>query len=409
MRARVVRAALAAVFLPASAGAQVVSLTESEALAQLAPDSPRVQAARAGVDVVRADVLAAGRWPNPRVTFNREAVAGITENMVMVSQLLPVTGRRGLDISAASARAEAIASRAEDQVRRLRADLRLAFTASVGGTDAGARARSSAAIGCAIWQTCWPDARQPARRRASIGSGRSASSSRSMRIARQRRPTGHVRRPCWSASSRRPPSGRSRLRRCGPTGRARRFRRWRRSSPAAETARGEFVAWQREIDAAGFAERAAGRRRIPEPEVVGGTKSSNAGSGDVGTILSVHVVVPLFDRAQPERAAAEARGRQSRLEAEAFRRTVRGQIAAWRAAVVERREIADRYRAAAAAGADEIERIAVVSYEAGEHGILELLDAHRTASSARVRQAELEAGVREAEIELEFVSGWEIP
>ena len=40
--------------------------------------------------------------------------------------------------------------------------------------------------------------------------------------------------------------------------------------------------------------------------------------------------------------------------------------------------------------------------------ILELLDAHRTLSTARVRQAVLDAAVREAEIELEFVSGWEV-
>ena len=76
---------------------------------------------------------------------------------------------------------------------------------------------------------------------------------------------------------------------------------------------------------------------------------------------------------------------------------------------MERRAIADHYRAAIAAGSDQIERIAQVSYEAGERGILELLDAHRTAAAARVRQTELEAAVREAEIELEFVSGWEIP
>ena len=30
-------------------------------------------------------------------------------------------------------------------------------------------------------------------------------------------------------------------------------------------------------------------------------------------------------------------------------------------------------------------------------------------STARVRQAALDAAVRQAEIELEFVSGWEIP
>ena len=48
-------------------------------------------------------------------------------------------------------------------------------------------------------------------------------------------------------------------------------------------------------------------------------------------------------------------------------------------------------------------------YDAGEQGILELLDAYRTTSATRIRQAELDAAVREAEIELEFVSGWEIP
>jgi cobalt-zinc-cadmium efflux system outer membrane protein len=57
----------------------------------------------------------------------------------------------------------------------------------------------------------------------------------------------------------------------------------------------------------------------------------------------------------------------------------------------------------------EVERIAQVSYDAGERGILELLDAYRTSSSARVRQAGMDAAAREAEIELEFVSGWEIP
>jgi cobalt-zinc-cadmium efflux system outer membrane protein len=77
--------------------------------------------------------------------------------------------------------------------------------------------------------------------------------------------------------------------------------------------------------------------------------------------------------------------------------------------VIDRREAADRYRAAAVNSAGEIERIAQVSYDAGERGILELLDAYRTGASARVRQATLDAAAREAEIELEFVSGWEIP
>jgi outer membrane protein, heavy metal efflux system len=77
--------------------------------------------------------------------------------------------------------------------------------------------------------------------------------------------------------------------------------------------------------------------------------------------------------------------------------------------VEQRRDVAERYRSAAVQSAGEIERIAQVSYDAGERGILELLDAFRIGSSARVRQASLDLAVREAEIELEFMSGWEIP
>ena len=77
--------------------------------------------------------------------------------------------------------------------------------------------------------------------------------------------------------------------------------------------------------------------------------------------------------------------------------------------MIERREAADRYRAASTTLSADLERIAQVSYDAGERGILELLDAYRSGAAARVRQAALDAAARQAEIELEFVSGWEVP
>ena len=92
-----------------------------------------------------------------------------------------------------------------------------------------------------------------------------------------------------------------------------------------------------------------------------------------------------------------------------MRRSIRAEIAAWRTAVIERRAVAERYRLAVSGAASQIERITQVSYEAGERGILELLDAYRTAASARLRQVELDASARQAEIELEFVSGWTLP
>ena len=74
-----------------------------------------------------------------------------------------------------------------------------------------------------------------------------------------------------------------------------------------------------------------------------------------------------------------------------------------------RRAAAERYRAEAINSAAQIERIAQVSYDAGERSILELLDAYRVGVSARVRQTTLDLAVRQAEIELEFATGWEIP
>src|SRR5437867_8505942 len=127
MRTVVLCATLAALLLPSSGGAQSLPLTEQEVLARLSPESPRVRAIRATIDVARADVLAAGRWPNPRVTVDRESVAGVTEYLTMVAQPLPITGRRGLEVQAASAMVDASSNRSDDAMHRARADLRLAF------------------------------------------------------------------------------------------------------------------------------------------------------------------------------------------------------------------------------------------------------------------------------------------
>ncbi len=110
----------------APATAQTV-VTEADALARLSADSPRVRAIRATSEIARAEALAAARWPNPRGTFTREAVAGVAENMVTVSQVLPITGRRGLEAGAAAALVAASERRADNAIRQARAELRRAY------------------------------------------------------------------------------------------------------------------------------------------------------------------------------------------------------------------------------------------------------------------------------------------
>ena len=408
MRTFLVCAAFTAAVLPASARAQTVTLTEAQAVAQLGADSPRVRAARAAVDVARVDVLAAARWPNPRVTYNRESVAGVAENMFMIAQPLPVTGRRQLDVSAATSRVAASSSRADEQIRRVRADLRLAFTDLWAAQErerelvrsrdrlgelAAILGRREAAGDAAGFDRLRADREvldvDATRALATVERAQAQAILAGFLAAPPEPGTIEAVRPGAVPGAAIPTVDELMTR--------------------AETSRGDLAALARELDAAGFAGQSAARRAIPEPEVVAGTKTSNAAGGDVGSIVSVHVAIPLFDRGRPERAAAQARASQLRAEADVLRQTIRAQIAAWRAAVVERRAIAERHRAALGGGTDQIERIAQVSYEAGERGILELLDAYRTAAAARVRQVELDAAVREAEIELGFVSGGELP
>src|SRR5678810_612576 len=128
MRRVVLYAALAVVLMPAAAvGQEAITLTEKDALARLSPASPRVRAIRASIDLARADVLAASRWPNPRLYVGREAVVGVTETIASVLQPLPITGQRRFEIQAADALVEATTFRADDATRRARADLRLAY------------------------------------------------------------------------------------------------------------------------------------------------------------------------------------------------------------------------------------------------------------------------------------------
>ena len=407
MRPLLVRVALALAVLPASAGAQSSPLTEAQALAQLTPENPRVRAINAPIDVARADVLAAGRWPNPRVTYDRESVAGVTEHLAMVGQALPITGRRPLEVSAASALVDAASGRAADQLRRLRIDLRLAFADLVAAQDrerelTGVRDRLQQLAAVLARREAAGDAagfdRLRAERevleldidRATIAADRA----RAQAIVRGFFVPGAPADSIVAVAANRtrgplPPIDELMAR--------------------AEQARGEMAALRREIDAASFAARAADKRAIPEPEVIAGSKSSNVGSGDVGSVVTVHVAIPLFDRGRPERAAARARRSQSEAQLEALRAALRSQIAGWHDLVVERRSAADRYRTTAVQAAADLERIAQVSYDAGERGILELLDAYRSAATARIRQGALDLAVRQAELELEFVSGWEMP
>ena len=382
-------------------------LSEADALARLSEESPRVRAIRASVDVVRADAIAAGRWPNPRLTYNREAVAGVTEHMFLFTQPVPISGRRGLDVDAASALVQVSQLRADQEIRQLRAALRNAYADLVSGQVRESQIEVS---------------RDRLRGLAEIlGRRETAGESAGYDRLRAEREVLDLEADWAAARADRaraqaalaeffaPATDIAGLVAVAPD----------RSAGVelptvdelvahAEKTLPEIAALKQEIESADFAAHAAARRPIPDPEIVLGTKSSNLGGGDVGGVLSIHASLPLFDRSMAEKTLAQAHRLQAEARLAALQASLRAHMLALRAAVLERRQAAERYRTGTTASATELERIAQVSYDAGERGILELLDAYRNSGAARARQPLLDAAVRHAEIELELASGWEI-
>jgi outer membrane protein, heavy metal efflux system len=381
-------------------------LSEAEAVERVSLESPRARAIRAQVDLARADVAAARRFPNPRVTVSREAVAGVAEDFLLFAQTLPVTGRRGLQVSSAAAAVQASELRAGDLERRLRADARGAFV------ELSAQATREQEL-VAVLDDLKSLATVLARREQAgdaAGFDRLRAEREALDIEAELSDARALRARAQGvlASYFFPTPDPSTLR-AAPLAIDRRA-----LPPApelvahAETARPDLLAFERDIEAARFAARGAARSVVPEPEIVAGLKTSDVGAGDRGGVLSLLANIPLFDRAQPERLRAVARELLATAERDALRAEIGATVLALRSAVEQRRASADAYRREALPRAADLRRIAQVSYDAGERGILELLDAYRSASNARLRLVDLETDVARSEIDLEVATAVEI-
>jgi outer membrane protein TolC len=112
--------------------------------------------------------------------------------------------------------------------------------------------------------------------------------------------------------------------------------------------------------------------------------------------------VPLFDTGGRDTARWEAE--RARVEAErvAIEYRIRSEIAGASEVLAVRQAALAQEQPAAA---EELVQIAVVAYREGEVGILELLDAARTASRARIRHIDLRLDERLAQLALERAVG----
>lgn len=345
-----------------------------------------------------ADTLEAATWTNPTLELERDKTGAARETTWLLSQPLDFSGRRALRRDAASQRRTATEADNRAFLNERAAELRRAFYNVLRQQETlravEAWSERFATIGGVVDKLT----------RAGEASGYDR-----RRLAREQR----------AAEARlaevRAELDRSRTRLAALLGRAADDGVTGRLLPPAPATlsdllsrladRPDLVALAARAEAA-LADNAATRRHLPEVTVGLGSKRVDDGfTRDTGTIVSVSVPLPLFDRQQAGNQRTAAQAMAARAELTLARQRAESELAGLHRQLAQLTTAADQYRREAVLPSSDLIRIAETAYRAGESSVLELLDAYKGALEAETTALDLEWKAREARIELDQLTG----
>lgn len=159
-----------------------------------------------------------------------------------------------------------------------------------------------------------------------------------------------------------------------------------------------------------FEQQAADRLRRPEPFLTAGLKRADTGGNrtDTGAVIGISIPLPIFNKGQTEvaRISAERERTQARRDL-LVQQITAGVLGIYDVHAVRVAALQAFDRETGDSGA-ELLTIARAGYRDGELGILQLLDAYRLARLTSLRRVDLQAAVKEAEIELSRNAGFEV-
>jgi outer membrane protein, heavy metal efflux system len=377
-------------------------LTEAEAVRLGLTRADFTDLERGAVQAAEADVLAAGLFPNPTLSYSRDRVDGspdTVEQTWMLGQTFDISGRRGLHREAASRRvASVIAGNAARQLD-MAAEIRRGFhealfrqqTIRAAETWAQRFARVEGMVGklARAGEASGYDQRRLSRERQTAEARLAAERAELDRsLARLLALTGTPDAPLLKGALLPPPP-----------------------SPV-ETAlsrldqRPDLQALSRRAEAADLEGRAAKRGGIPDVTVgIGPKYVDNGSTQDKGVALSLSVPLPVFDRQQAGQQRAAAEALQARAEYRLVRSRAESELRGLYRQAEGLRATAADYRSRAVAASPELLRIAEIAYQGGESSLLELLDAYRGALETETTALELEKRARDARIEYDLLTG----
>jgi cobalt-zinc-cadmium efflux system outer membrane protein len=371
--------------------------SERDVVDLIVRDGPQAQAIRAASEVIRREQLARLPYPNPAVTYSREG-AGFTE-FLQIEQSLPVIGTRAALSQAGVAATAAAEAERDARLWALRTDAAVAvarLTSAQSRLDAAQSHTRDVERLIEILRTREREGEgsrfDRLRAEQELRDARQLATSAAVDVAEARaavtallpRDVAVDRITQATAPQPAPVPVEALMTR-------------------AMSTRAELRALQRLADRAELESVAARRARLPAPTLFGGLKRADDGSRrERGGVFGVSLSLPLFDTGGREVARWQAE--RSRVEAE--RASIELQI---RSEITRASEALALRQAAlsedAEGAGDELTQIAEVAYREGEVGVLELLDAVRTASRARSRSIELRLDARLAQIALERAVG----
>jgi outer membrane protein, heavy metal efflux system len=378
--------------------------TETSVIEKFLEQTPYAREARARTAIAQAEARSRTLYANPSVNYTREG-AGLTE-FFQAEQAIPISGRLKLLRQAGDSYVRATTAEGAFDLWQARANLRLAFYRTLTGQE------RAAVYGAAVKDI--EDVIRVLREREREGEGAPFDRIRTEReraellaeleLVRAEAELDRARMMAFlpPATLINSVSGQIETT-AGVLDSAALIQR-------ALAAREDYRAEQRRLEMFRLEQQAAERLRIPEPVVTAGLKRADVGQNRIanGAAVSVSVPLPLFNRGKAEiaRFSAEQERTSARLEqlSRRIRAAVEGTVRAYNVRVQAR----DRYRQELASTGPELVKIATVAYQEGEIGILQLLDAYRTQRQAQLRMIDIQATVKEAQIELERIVGEEL-
>ena len=371
--------------------------TERELVELIVREGPQARAIRAETTVARREQLARLAYPNPAVTYSRES-AGFTE-FFQVEQALPLFGSRAALSRAGVAATAAAEAERDARLWLLRSEAAAAITRLVAEQarveSAEAHAREVERL-IEILRTREREGEgsrfDRLRAEQELRDARQLVTSAAVSVVEARATLSGMLPPdvvltkvVAAPFSPQPPVPVETL------------------MARATTTRAELRALQQSAQRATFEADAARRLRLPSPSVFGGVKRADDEAGrETGSVFGLSLSIPLFDAGGREVARWTAERARIDAERASIEYRIRSVITgAWAALAMRQAAVSQDQQGAA----EELVRIAEVAYREGEVGILELLDAVRTASRARIRSIDLRLDARLAQIALERAVG----